>query len=142
MEIARQASEALQETATLDNPRDRRVHGIGTAVAGVLVAAYVALHGLVEASPWDDVVTACYVLLLLGVVAWQTRAARTVPRNARLVGYLGLGLSVVAIMPVLGWTNWLEHTGDPHRLVVVAIASLVAAPAAVAGVAIAAGGRR
>ncbi len=144
MEITpRQAAEALHEPATtLDNPRDRRVHGIGTAAAGVLFATYLVLHRWVDSSPWDDVVTACYVLVLLGVAAWQTRTTRTVPRNARRTGYIGLGLSIMTFIPVLGWLNWLEHTGDPHPVVVVAIAALVAVPAAAAGVVIAAGGRR
>lgn len=137
-----QASDTLRETATLDNARDRRVHGIGTAATGVVFAAYLVLHRWADASTWDDVITACYVLILLGVAAWQTRAARTVPRNARRIGYVGLGLSIVAFVPVLGWLNWLDHTGDPHTFAVVAIASLVAVPAVAAGVVIAVGGRR
>ena len=138
----REATDALQETTTLDNPRDRRVHGIGTAAAGVVFAVYLVLHRLTDGSSWEDLLTVAYVVVLVGVAAWQTRAARTVPLNARRIGYVGLALSIAAIIPVLGWVNWREHTGDPHLLVVVAIASLVALPAVVAGVVIARGGRR
>lgn len=143
MEITpRQASEALQEAPTLDNPHDRRVHGIATAAAGVVFATYLVLHRLAGSTAWEDALTVAYVVALVGVAAWQTRVARTVPRNARLLGYAGLGVSLVAIMPVLGWINWLQHVGDPGALVTVAIASLVALPAVVAGLLIAAGSRR
>lgn len=138
----RQAGETLRGAATLDNSHDRRIHGMATAAAGVVLAAYVVLGRLVEVSPWDDVVVAGYVLVLLALATWQARVARTVPRNARTVGYLGLGGAILAIIPVLGWLNWLEHVGDPGVLVVVAISSLVAVPPGVAGFVVATGGRR
>ena len=116
----RQAGEALRGAATLDNPHDRRVHGMATAATGMVLAAYVVLGRLLEVSPWDDVAVAGYVLVLLALATWQARVARTVPRNARTVGYLGLGGAILVIIPVLGWLNWLDATSvDPGVLVVV-----------------------
>lgn len=118
--------------------RDRRVHGLATAGFGAIVGAYV---GITQALPRDNgavsLITAGYVGLLIALAFWQKRAARTVPRHANLIGYVGLaGTLCLAFVGVVG-LNILENvTGEratvaPLWYLLAAVA--IAAPMLIAG---------
>ncbi|HOA67431.1 MAG TPA: hypothetical protein PKL25_10235, partial [Phycicoccus elongatus] len=94
--------------------RDRRVHGLATAGFGAIVGAYV---GITQALPRDNgavsLITAGYVGLLIALAFWQKRAARTVPRHANLIGYVGLaGTLCLAFVGVVGLTILENVTGE------------------------------
>ena len=137
-----QARESLEHEPTLDGRADRRTYAAGTIATGLLIFGYFTLNRFADGSRWEDLVLVGYVLLLIGVAGWQSRALRAIPRHARGIGYVGLAGTLVAMVVGLGWINWLEHTGDPSTLLVVAIAAIIALPLTLAGLVILRGGGR
>jgi len=134
-----QAREQLAAERTLASPRDRRVHAIGTAVVGLSLAGVLASRNLFSGAA-DVVVSAVFIAVCLGDVVWVERAARTVPRRARLWSRLGIGASLVlSLGVVLPWLN-LQAQTEPNTWPMVSAAALVAAlPSLVAAGAIARG---
>ncbi|NNM46435.1 hypothetical protein [Knoellia koreensis] len=139
------AAQATEVTTT----HDRRVHGLATAGFGVAMGAYVAVQRVVDGTSAETPLLAVYAIALLGLVTWQTRAARSVPRSSRLVGYVGLAGSFVLMMATIMWLN-IRGTGrlggvegQPESWGVLLLAGVVIAlPMLVAGVRILRGGTR
>jgi len=103
-----QARVALEqaERADLATERDRRVHGFATAGFGLLMGLYVAAYRLVDGSGWGEgTLLGLYAVTLFGLAAWQGRAANTVPRNARQIGYVGVAGSAVLVIASIIWLN-------------------------------------
>lgn len=105
---AAQARAALEQaqSADLATDRDRRVHGLATAGFGLLMGIYVAAYRLVDGSGWGEgLLLGFYAVTLFGLAAWQRRAANTVPRNARQIGYVGVIGSAVLVLASIVWMN-------------------------------------
>lgn len=105
---AAQARAALEQaqSANLTTNRDRRIHGLATAGFGLLMGIYVAAYRLVDGSGWGEGTLLClYVITLLSLAVWQRRAANTVPRNARQIGYIGVAGSAVLLIASIIWMN-------------------------------------
>ena len=138
-----QAREQLTSTTTrsLLSPRDRRVHAIGTALFGVGVAVHMATENIVTGAA-GAVLSGVVLAALLGETVWVERAARAVPRRARLWSRLGIGVSfVLALVVVLPWLD-LAAQDEPNTWPMVVTASLVVAGPSLAAAAVIAGGRR
>lgn len=121
---------------------DRRVHGFATAFFGVLMGIYVAAYRLVDGSGWGEgLLLGFYVVSLFGLAAWQRRAANTVPRGARQIGYVGVVGSAVLLIASIVWMNIRQGDNrmagigeQPDHWWVYAIVGVVtAAPSLVAG---------
>lgn len=145
------AALAQASSADLASARDRRVHGLATAGFGLLMGVYVATSRLVDGSGWGEgVLAGLYLVTLVGLAFWQRRAASTVPRNARQIGYVGVGASAALVLVSILWLNVRQGDnrtagiGDqPDHWWVYAIVGIVSAlPSLVAGYAIFAGRRR
>lgn len=118
----------------LASPHDRRVHGYATMAVGAVVGLYIAAQEALDGvAVWDDVTTGGYVVLLLGLAAWQSRAARTIPRNARTTGRVGLAATVVLTFVAIFVMNAWGHTVPVAAGWLVLVAVGVAAPMLVAG---------
>lgn len=132
---AQQASERLDraDAAPLATDRDRSVHGWATAGVGIAVGLNVVLQDIAEAHPpWKGVTLAVYLVVLVGLAAWQTRAARTVPRHSRRLCWIGLSLTVVLMMASLAMLN-VSSPAVPGFWLRAALAVLIALPMLVAG---------
>ena len=111
-----QARAALAEAdrTELSTDRDRRVHAFATAGFGVGMGLFVGAHRVVDGHPWGETGLLVLYVATLGVMAFlQKRAARTVPRNARRTGHIGLGASVAAMWAAIIWLNIRQ--GDVRR---------------------------
>lgn len=105
---ATQARAALEQAnnADLTTARDRRVHGLATAGFGLLMGIYIASYRLVDGSGWGEgILVGLYVVTLFGLAFWQRRAANTVPRNARQIGYIGIAGSAILVIASILWMN-------------------------------------
>ena len=69
---------------------------------GVFVGAYRLADGH---STLGGALAGFYVLAVFGLAAWQKHAARTVPRNSRITGYVGMAGSVVLMLASIIWLN-------------------------------------
>ncbi|TFV66260.1 UNVERIFIED_ORG: hypothetical protein E4P37_07435 [Bacillus sp. AZ43] len=124
------------ESRVLGCPRDRRLHAIGTAVFGVSIAL-----GLVTQNVLSGTARLALSCVLLAVMVGEgigvERAARTVPRRARLWSRVGIGASfAVGLGFVMPWLN-LEDQSSPNTWPMVAAAAcLVALPSLAAAVVI------
>ncbi len=130
-----QARERLAqvEAATDRRAGDRRVHALATAGFGVAIGAYLSLYRVVDGTSWQTPVLLAYVLGLVALAGWQTRAARSWPRNARRASYLGLGATVVLFMAAVMTFNYreaqreLHGTGAGESVLLLVLAGVVAA---------------
>jgi hypothetical protein len=59
------------------------------------------------------VLTALYLGALVALAGWQKRAAGTVPRNGRVIGYVGLGVTLAMTWASIIWLN--VRQGDARR---------------------------
>jgi len=103
-----EARAALEQAGQLQlaTDRDRRVHGVATAAFGILMGIYVAAYRIVDGSGWGEgLLLGFYVVTLFSLAAWQRRAANTVPRNARQIGYVGVIGSAVLLLASIIWMN-------------------------------------
>lgn len=113
---------------------DRRVYALGTALFGLLLGLYLAV-----VSAWDPhgargyVMIACYAGLQCGIALWQKRAARTVPRGAKRLGYRGLVLSGVAALVGIMVSNAVADGGPISIPVSATVGVLAALPLVLAG---------
>lgn len=141
---AAQARAALEQAsnAELTTDRDRRVHGLATAGFGLVMGLYVAAYRLADGhGSVEGALMGLYVVTLLGLAAWQKRAAGTVPRNARSIGYLGLAASAALMIVSVIWLNVRQGdartAGLPDQVdawwVYVVAAVVTALPTLVAG---------
>ena len=123
------------QARSLSSPRDRKIHATGTAVFGFTIALGMATQNVVTGA--GRVVLSCVVLvILLGEAVWVERAARTVPRRARLWSRLGIGSSfVLALGLVLPWLN-LQAQTSPNTWSMVAVAALIVAAPSLAAAAV------
>ncbi len=140
-----QAREQLTniQSRSLSSVPDRRIHAIGTAIFGLALGFYAASQNIADEPLWFWVRTLACWALALGTLLWVERAARTVPRRARLWSRLGMCASLlVALVAVLPWLNLSAQTTS-NSWAMVAIGGLVAAaPSLLAAVAIATGRRQ
>jgi hypothetical protein len=140
---------AVAQSATVTTTHDRRVHGLATAGFGVAMGAYVAIQRALDGTGAETPLLAVYAIALLGLVTWQTRAARSVPRSSRLIGYVGLAGSFVLMMATIMWLN-VRSTGrlggvegQPESWGILLLAGVVIAlPMLVAGARILRGGAK
>jgi hypothetical protein len=140
---------AAAESATVTTDKDRRVHGLATAGFGVAMGAYTALSRVVEGTTAETPVYAAYAAALLGLAAWQTTAARSVPRSSRRLGYLALAaafvlmLATMVLLNIRGTGHLGGVEGRPESWGVLLLAGLVIAlPMLAAGARILRGGTR
>ena len=102
-----QAREQLAEAeaATERRAGDRPVHAMATAGFGLVIGTYLALSRVVADTSWESVVIGSYVLLLVTLAGWQGRAARTWPRHARRLSWIGLRGTVVLFLAAVVGSN-------------------------------------
>jgi hypothetical protein len=144
---AHQARAALAHasSARLASDRDRRVHGLATAGFGVAMGLFVVASRVTESrGVANGVLVALYIGALVALAGWQKRAAGTVPRNGRSIGYAGLASTLVMMWVAIIWLN--VRQGDARRAglpdqvdswwVYACAALLTALPMLVAGLAI------
>ncbi|MDO5712594.1 MAG: hypothetical protein Q4P32_12785 [Micrococcales bacterium] len=129
---------AVAQSRSLSSGRDRRIHAIGTAVFGLAVGFLAASRNITDGSSWIWA-TLAYFALAVGSGIWVERAARTVPRRARLWSRVGVVTSLVlALVVVLPWLNLSAQTA-PNTWSMVLVGGLGAAtPSLVAAAVIAA----
>ena len=132
---------AASRSRSLRSRGDRKVHAVGTAVLGLSIGLFMADRNLVSGT--NEIVTSLiFGAVWLGGAIWVERAARTVPRGARLWSRLGIGTSVVvALVAVLPWLNLRAQTEPNTWPMVLAGAVVIAVPSLVAA-AVIAGGRK
>lgn len=100
----------------LTAPRDRRVHAITTATLGVAVGAVMAVQNLLVGPGGTALRAFGYFVIAGGALACAERAARTVPRHAKLASGAGLVASLaVGLTLVLPWLN-LSAQSRPNTL--------------------------
>lgn len=133
-----QAREQLARSATrsLRSGRDRRIHAAGTAVTGITGGLFMASQNVVTGAS-RVVLSGVVLAVYLAGVFWVERAARIVPRHARLWSRLGIGGSLVlALGLVLPWLNLRAQTEPNTWPMVLAGALLAALPSLVAAAAV------
>lgn len=139
---ARQARTALDEANTrrIGSMRDRRIHGIATALIGIILGAALAIQ---PESEGPTLFLLVVIVCFIAVGAWQTRAARSTPRSTNRTAFVGIGATVVMVIAFVVLRQTLEVRGDeltwPLRI---GSSLLVAAPMIVAGLVIGRGGQR
>lgn len=134
IEQAKQALDAAN-AASIDRSEGRSVYALGTAGFGVLVGAYFAL----SKGEWlgsSAVASAGYIVIACALAGWQTRAARAVPKGARVIGRWGLGLTLVAMIVALGLVNSRFRDSPAPSWLLPAAGLLVATPLLVAALVI------
>lgn len=72
-----------------------------------------------------------YAGVLVGLAAWQTRAARAVPRHAKRLGWIGLAATVALMLAAITVLNVPSLAPSPWLLSRLGV--LVALPMLVAG---------
>ncbi len=133
---ARAALEQASRTSAVA-PRDRTVYAVGTALFGVVLGAFVPLTRALDLDNGPSYLTAIYVVLAIAIATWQTRAARSVPRGAKRIGYVGLALTVVVSLAIIMTLNWREQTTATSPGLLLLTGVLIALPMVVAGAVIA-----
>jgi hypothetical protein len=117
---------AESRTRRLGSRRDRVVHAAGTAVLGLGIGFLMATQNVVSGAG-RFALTCAFLVVCVGVAIGVERAARTVPRRAKLWSRLGIGASVlVALAAVLPWLN-LEARTEPNTWPMVVAGALVTA---------------
>jgi len=106
---------------------------VGTALFGVVLGAFVPLTRALDMDNGPSYLTAIYVVLAIAIATWQTRAARSVPRGAKRVGYVGLALTVVISLVCIMIANWREQTTPTSAGLLVLMGVVIALPMLVAG---------
>ncbi|GAA4110319.1 hypothetical protein GCM10022415_03910 [Knoellia locipacati] len=100
--------------ARLGTDRDRRVHALAIAGFGVAMGVFVVASRVAETTgAGTGVLTALYLGALVALAGWQKRAAGTIPRNGRLIGYVGLGATLALTWVSIIWLN--VRQGDARR---------------------------
>ena len=133
---ARAALEQASRTSAVA-PRDRTIYAVGTALFGVVLGAFVPLTRALDLGHGPSYLTAIYLVLAITIAAWQTRAARSVPRGAKKVGYVALTLTVVVSLAFTMTVNWREQTTPSPPSLLVLMGVVIALPMLVAGLVIA-----
>lgn len=125
----------------VDDEHARSVHAFATAAFGIVIGAFFALQTGLDGTSWEPAIIVGYVAILLGLAAWQSRAARVMPRHGRRTSWIGLVCSAVLMVSAVLAANIRQAgreadgitAGEPLWLLVVG-ALLVAAPMVVAGI--------
>ncbi len=138
-----QALERLERARNggVDDGYARRVHAFATAAFGIVIGAFFALHTGLDETSWEPTIIVGYVAILLGLAAWQSRAARVMPRHGRRMSWIGLGCTAILMISAVLAANVRQAgreadgitAGEPLWLLVV-IALVIAAPMVVAGI--------
>jgi len=114
-EQAREALARVGQSSPTGRSESRRygwyLAGFGVVI-GLFVAGSRAVTERADSSALTGLLAAVYFLALWGLIHQQQRKARTVPRHAKVIGYVGLGLSLVPLMVGLGWLNWMHRDGS------------------------------
>ena len=130
---------AASQSQSLRIASDRNVHAIRTAVLGLSVGLLTAPQNVLSGTS-AIVADVIFVTVWMGGAIWVERAARTVPRRARLWSRLGIGTSIlVALVAVLPWLNLSAQTEPNTWPMVLAGALVIAVPSLIAAVAIVGG---
>ena len=131
---ANQARAQLSTThPQLTGPRDRRVHAITTATLGTAVGAVMAIQNLLVGPGGTALRALGYFVIVGGALMWAERAARTVPRHAKLASRVGVGGSlVVGLTAVLPWLNLSAQTRPNTLTMAFGGAAAIALPSWVA----------
>jgi hypothetical protein len=129
---ARAALEQASRTSAVA-PRDRTIYAVGTALFGVVLGAFVPLTRALDLDHGPSRLTAVYLVLAIAIATWQTRAARSVPRGAKRIGYVGLVLTVVVSLAFTMTVNWREQTTPSSPALLVLMGVVIALPMLVAG---------
>lgn len=112
--VQARAALAHASGASLGTDRDRHVHALATAGFGVAMGVFVVASRVTESSGrGSGVLTALYLGALVALAGWQKRAAGTVPRNGRRIGYVGLGATLAMMWVAIIWLN--VRQGDARR---------------------------
>lgn len=138
-----QARERLDASvrAPLRNRRDRRVHAVHTAAIGVVIALALATRNVLSVGT-DLVLSVLVFGLMVGLLLWMERTTTTVPRRARLLARVGVGVSfVLGLTVALPWLNLRAQTAPNTWAMVLGAAAVIALPSLAAAVAIALGRR-
>lgn len=141
-EAAAAALASASSTPAPTSPHDRRVYAVGTALSGILLGGYLGfMRGIDSRNPWFDGAVVLYIVLVAAIALWQRRAARSVPRGAKRIGWIGLGATLAVVMVGVGLLNVAYgRTGAPWPMAA-ALALASAAPLLVAAYVIGRSGR-
>jgi hypothetical protein len=122
----------------LTTRRDRTTHAVATATFGLALGVFSAAQNLAVSWVGEALLTAAFVLVVVGTASWVERAARTVPRRSRLWSRIGLGLSfVLSLLLVRPWLNLQAQTEPNTWPMVLGAAVAIALPSLVAAAVIA-----
>jgi hypothetical protein len=129
---------SASQSRRLTTRRDRTSHAVATAASGLALGVFSAGQNLAASWVGQALLSAVFVLVVVGSASWVERAARTVPRRSRLWSRIGLGLSfVLSLLLVRPWLN-LQAQAEPNTWPMVLGASVaIAAPCLVAAAVIA-----
>lgn len=137
-----EAREQLSASLTrrLTRRRDRTLHAFATATFGLALGLFSAAQNLAASWGEEVLLTAGFVLVVVGTASWVEWVARTVPRRSRLWSRIGLGASfVLSLLLVRPWLN-LQAQSEPNTgPMVLAAAAVIALPALAAAAIIARG---
>ncbi len=122
-------------TTTLDNTEDRRVHGWATMGFGALIAAFSALNQWGNESSVRSglPILLAYVLLQMGLAAWQSATARTWPAGSMRLSWIGVGTSAIVAFVGNMALNWLGQSGPVAPTLIVLFAVIATLPSILAG---------
>lgn len=133
-------AQLAQSRKPLTSARDRMIHATGTAVGGLTFGLFAATRNITPGTE-SIVVPTVVVAFLLALAIWVARAARTVPRRARLWSRLGVASSLaVAVVLVLPWLN-LQAQAQPNTWPMALVGALVVAAPSLVAAAVVAGSR-
>jgi hypothetical protein len=129
------ASQALAEVERrrIHRPRDRWVHAAANAGFGLLIGLWIGPGRLTYADGANFWATLIYLLLLVGLAAWQTRAASTWPRRGRLISYTGAAGCILIGAFVHMALNWYAQEHPLTMPLLLGAAGVIALPLIVSG---------
>lgn len=127
------AARLADRPVRLADDRDRRIHAVTTVVLGAVIGVVMATQNVLATQVGAVLRGAVYFAVVGGAIAWSERAARAVPRHARLASRIGLIASlVVGLVAVLPWLNLSAQTSPNSAAMVVVGAAAITVPTAIA----------
>jgi hypothetical protein len=140
-----QARSALSEVSRrrINRRQDRWIHGAALAGFGILLGLQIA-QGRLAREQWGQKALSILLFLLLwvGLVTWQSRAARTWPRGVRTITWTGLITALVVGAGLHMWLNWYAQDHALGVPLLLGVSAAIAAPLLITGALIAFGDRR
>lgn len=130
-----------RDSRSLRSTHDRRIHALGTVVFGLNVGAWAATQNAFDGVS-RFVMAAIFMVIFIAVTIWTERAARTVPRRARLWSRLGFAASLIlGLFAVLPWLNVQAQT-EPNTWPMLLVAALIISTPSLLAAAVIARARR